>query len=894
MGELMIRRNRGFSAPTRQESVKAAKKSSAASQSQKVSRGTGLTVSETMRRQMSSGSQAVNQGRESRRALQSGEAVLAEVQDSLKRMAALAEKAAGGGEVDRDALQAELELLQKSIDRMVNSAMDSGTQMFADEEQPLPDWLTIGITQKIFTAEELLAELGLEQGASGAELLAAIGASGGRAASGYLASLYLGAVIAGGDTGELDPEQALDGLRQLMEKVAEGVPIDDAIKELTGGKFTSVEDFQNQFFQGTAPGMEEFLTSLLPSADSALMMPQLSLLDFLPSLEGVDFDLVMELLNAGQSTETAGEASPDGQSADPAAAAAQTNAANGVGTDTAVPEASGQFGNVVISGKDLSGVSYDASTGVVTIAGAADVVVKSAASAPQAIQITGSGMVTLADVNASAVTVSSPQAHIASSGESVIAQLNLPEGAGLTLSGGGLLRVSAVHGNPTNLLRLESGAVVVVGKNGETFGRLTVPVILAAPASLAAQAVDVRSAGGKPMEPMDVVWKVLFPGFSSVSLLEAEGHQAKMSLLNSRHAGLVRLWMEKGDLSAHGNPFHSLMIQGKDELGRMKTRYAYLYWNQHIKRFEKADRYPNPFTVTGGEAGLDWVYEESTQTLHILSEQVTAISGGAGAASDEDRPPFSGRIDLADGIGAMALTLGGVTCRVSSGRAFYLGGGNQVTLLLTGGIHNFFESGEGFSGISLGEGTSLRVDCGAFDAKTPSGTLTATGGDGGAGIGRDAGSREHTGPILLRGSFGLRAKDLGDMQSITIAGGTVTANGNKKRTGRERRWMQRSVSMQMGEYTAILPQFRLSSKVLQLSKLRVSTREYAKAAMMTIDADRHWISQIQSAYSALYRQLDGPVRDTASAGALLEDVRQAIPRQRTQGMRTEDARRLLR
>ena len=101
--------------------------------------------------------------------------------------------------------------------------------------------------------------------------------------------------------------------------------------------------------------------------------------------------------------------------------------------------------------------------------------------------------------------------------------------------------------------------------------------------------------------------------------------------------------------------------------------------------------------------------------------------------------------------------------------------------------------------------------------------------------------------------------------------------------------MQRSVSLQMGEYTAILPQFRLSSHVLQLNKLRVSTREYAQAAMMTIDADRHWISQIQAAYGALYSQLDDPVRDAASAATLLEDVRQSIPRPSSQAMRTQSS-----
>ena len=118
--------------------------------------------------------------------------------------------------------------------------------------------------------------------------------------------------------------------------------------------------------------------------------------------------------------------------------------------------------------------------------------------------------------------------------------------------------------------------------------------------------------------------------------------------------------------------------------------------------------YPNPFTVTGGEPEADWRYEEESHTLRILSGQVTAVAGGMG--TDGSQLPFSGRIALADGIGRVELTLEGVACRVSSGRAFHLGRGNDVTLLLKRGTDNVFESGPGCAGISLGDGTSLRID----------------------------------------------------------------------------------------------------------------------------------------------------------------------------------------
>ena len=119
------------------------------------------------------------------------------------------------------------------------------------------------------------------------------------------------------------------------------------------------------------------------------------------------------------------------------------------------------------------------------------------------------------------------------------------------------------------------------------------------------------------------------------------------------------------------------------------------------------------------------------------------------------------------------------------------------------------------------------------------------------------------------------------------------------------------VPLRMGETTVTLPQFRLSPRSLRLDRLNVLTREYAQAAVKTIDTDRRWIDQIQSVYSALYTQLEqsrllnakqyvnvsgGMVRDSGAASALLKDMRASIPSQTmsTYGKRDmDDVRRLL-
>ena len=423
-----------------------------------------------------------------------------------------------------------------------------------------------------------------------------------------------------------------------------------------------------------------------------------------------------------------------------------------------------------------------------------------------------------------------------------------------------------------------------------TPGTVTVPVVLDGPASLAAQAQVVRDAGGRTLEPFDVVWKALLPGFSAVTSMAVDGQQARMALLHGQHPDLAKLWLAKGDLSSQGYPAHLLEIRGRDEAGHSRTRYAYLRWERRAGAFQEVSVYPNPFTVTGGEQDRDWYYEEKSHTLHILSGQVTAISGGAG--TDARQEPFSGRIDLQDNIGALKLNLGGVVCRVSSGRAFHLGRENDVTLILRAGTTNLFESGEGCAGISMGEGTTLRIDCAVpQNSRETAGTLTATGGTGCAGIGQDeGGSRDRAGHIMIRGGMVTGTEKPGAAGSVTIVGRGSREAGSSSDLGSARTWARMSLFLQLGDDAVILPQFPLSSRTLQLNKLRVSTREYARAARMTIDAGRRWVSQLQTAYTGASNrrtqspgslnggvQADGLVRDSTEASILMRAVSRSAP-----------------
>lgn len=801
MSELTIRRDREISAARYRAAEKAEKTEKGGGPIQRTEKTPGFTLSETLRQLLSGSSRTESQIRESRRTLQSGEAVLAEVQENLSRMEALAREAAGEGETDRDALQAQLDRLRQEIDRIMRSAA-GGADLFLDGDledgadallyallsdaaagQDLPGWLTQGG----LTADQILSSLGLDKTASGADLMAAIIGSSldGNSAAGRLAALYLGAVIAGGGIdGTASMEMALEGLRQLMEKVAQGVPADQAVAELTGGAFTSLSDFQSQFTSGTAPGLEAFLTNLLLTGEGDLLLDFPAIPPLLAGLEGMNLELLMNLLSSGESA--SGEAA-----APPVLPEAEAALVPAGGPDAAPPPEDPalsvmDLGSVRVSGQDLSGVSLG-DNGVLIVAGQGDVTVEGAGPDGPEILLTGSGTVTLRNVSAPLLTVDGSGVQLAGAGENTLQTVRLRPGAVLTLDGGGFLRMGSLEAAPTALLRLRPGAAAEVRRGEDSMGGTRIPVILEGPASLAVQTDRVSDPRGRSLDPVDVIWKALLPGWSAVTAMAVDGRQVRTHLPGGELPALVRLWLGKGD-GSQGHPIHSLAFWGRDGAGRAKTRYAYLRWNQQTGSFQEINMYPNPFTVTGGEADRDWVYEEETQTLRILSSRVTAVSGGSG--TDASQTPFSGRIALADNIGSIELTLGGVVCRTSSGRAFSLGRENNVTLLLQSGSSSLFESGAGCAGVSLGDGACLRIDRdGSPGGRGPAdGSLTAAGGPGGAGIGRDSGAgRDRTARIHIRGGVitalgtgggaGIGGGKGSPMGSIVITGGVIDATG---------------------------------------------------------------------------------------------------------------------
>lgn len=936
MDALSIQRNLDFSVERRTSAAKVEKQAPAASDPARAASPSDPPV------RLDADLNPAERFAQSRLILQTGESVLAEVYDVLARMDGLLRQSGGSS----GGLDAELAALGREIDRLLAGAAADGVQLFLPDGAPapsFPDWLLNGLAQGIRDRSALLSSLNLRADA-GPELIrsAVLQYSlGANRTTDYLATLYLGAVIAGGGTipERLDEDAMLDGLRRLLELVDGGMGLDQAISELTNGTFTSLFDFEARFSGGTAPGLTDFLTGLLLSEDGSALPSLPGLLDGLAGLGGLDLDLwamldSLQLFDVGAGTaETPlpdalpgpglapGEAASNPPAAVDAAenaaenAAAAPDAAHVEARDTSpavnVPPSSLQFGALEVSGRDLSGVVF--ADGALTLNGSASVILRGGQPG-LVIHLDGPGPVTLENVDAAALVVDAPGARVLTAGHTTLEQIVLPGGAALSLDVGGQLNVKQLQAEPDSHLRLLRGALLLDGEQpGLPAETVLAGTVLAAPAILSAGAAQIAAQDGREApKPFDLVLSALLPGVERLIAATVDGAPARLLLAGQSPA---QLWLNTGPDGSNGYPAHMVTLTGVDALGNRASRPLYLRWNG--AQFLEVPMYPNPFQISGGVEDEDWSYDPASRTLRILTARAMTISGGAGM--DANLKPFSGRIVLADGLGATELTLDGAVCQVSAGRAFDLGHENQVTLLLR--RENRFQSGAGCAGLSLGDGTALLIDA----APDEGGTLTASGGFGGAGIGRDrsagpdsrcrvsirggaitartfgagagigAGRDGALGPISIGGGTifasagrgggaAIGGAPGGPVGDITISGGEITVSApslpsaigagkgsgcGEVRIARAARIINKDapsgpsepkkpkgIPLELGNETILLPQFHLSAGNLCIQTLDVSTPSALHDAHRNVSEASKRLWRIHLAYSEMFSRLE--------------------------------------
>ncbi len=160
----------------------------------------GLAISEKMRAQIKGLEAAQKNTKDATSLIKTAEGALQEVQDMLNRMVYLAEQSANGiydDDVDRAALQDEVEALQTEIKRIADSANFNGKKLFANGSNIATDFqfqigdtsnsydqlvmsniITAGASIKTLITDALAIDIGTLSGAASALATLKSGASG--------------------------------------------------------------------------------------------------------------------------------------------------------------------------------------------------------------------------------------------------------------------------------------------------------------------------------------------------------------------------------------------------------------------------------------------------------------------------------------------------------------------------------------------------------------------------------------------------------------------------------------------------------------------------------------------------------------------------------------------
>lgn len=523
--------------------------------------------------------------------------------------------------------------------------------------------------------------------------------------TGYLACMYLGwAITSGGDASvAVNATNVSRGLTALMNEVIGGKSLNEAIKELTNGAFTSTSDFQTKFnAAGTdVTGFVQKLMGAKGSGRGGLISGDLAATDL------VSDDVVadLKLFELDKDHSAVHNVYPSGY---PVLSGGTVS-----GSSTKVPTgfqpvvAEKEYGDFIIKGNlpddgngEMQGITWDDTTKTLTVTSGNNIEIAMKAgltSSTANLKVNGTGKVTLNGVTAGSLQVSE-DTQVSYEGKNDITAVTVNSGKAVTFQGKGQLKAGTFTNDGT--VSFNGGAVIVGGGTGAIGGAVNVNG-----ASVAATITTVPKAadGVTELKSIAVDWSKLPSGFD-VASISIDGVKADALLSNSESG---KLWLD---------PSKNHRVTFTDASGVSKTLGAKL--NAAGTDFEWAEPV-KPFTVNSSAVeGQDYHYEDDGTTLVIDTDNVTSISGGK--AADETGADLLGRIKLKDGIGPVSLELDEVDCSGNTvGSGFDLGANNTVTLKLKDGTDNKFSGAANFAGISIGDNSNLTIDGSAFVPDDP-------------------------------------------------------------------------------------------------------------------------------------------------------------------------------
>ena len=644
--------------------------------------------------------------------------------------------------------------------------------------------------------------------------------------TGYLACMYLGYLASGADANLSSSTAAasdiLSGLNTMLSKIISGSSLDSVINEISGGKYSSTSDFENGFandgdvvsFIQMMALQGYFSTDSTPNDGYTTNVVSGGLIsgNLLNGDPYPDDSLSLNLF-ALDSTNTAVK---NEYPSDITVLSGGVVSADGVApTEDMTPSVTSTGDFTVTGGTYGTDYTYDEDTGTLTVLTGTALTIEGTGSATtDKIKINDgiTANVTIKNVNIDLSGTSSVCAfevgenstvNLTLEGTNILksgahrAGLQVGEGETLIINGDGSLDVTGgtaaagIGGNNFRLYEADYGSNATSGTIIIDGGIITATGVRAAGigGGYGGSGGNTTITGGK-VSATGSRGGAGIGGGCGTSTSGGSGGNIEISGGKVTATGGENAVAIGDGVNGSGSTF-STTENGNAEItvsnADNDTEIADLIsdtsgidvWSATINGVQYPIAAPAPstgsFTVTGGTYGTDYTYDADIGTLTVLTDRAITIEGTGSATTD--------KIKINDGTNAN-VTIKNVNIDVSSAggtAAFEVGEGSTVNLTLEG--TNILKSGAHRAGLQVGEGETLVID--------GNGSLDATGGEAGAGIGGsiyDSGGtiEINGGEVTATGGSsgaGIGGGPNGSGGTIEINGGTVTATGGTDGAG---------------------------------------------------------------------------------------------------------------
>jgi len=633
--------------------------------------------------------------------------------------------------------------------------------------------------------------------------------------TGYLACMYLG-YLANGGTGNITATSISNGLSKILAEVIDGDSLNDTLNSLTG--YSNISDFESKFATDGAQFVHDLIVATGTGA-GGVVSGDLTATDLIAdtTLTNVKLfelntsnDTVKNIYPSSVNVISGGTANSSGSkpvtSYDPSTIPS-------VGTEY-------NFGDfiVTLTSSSTNGLSYDSTTGELTINADGNYTIKmnpSVSSTTNRIKIADNANVSL---KLDGININNTSANAIDIGKNSnvsinfinqnslngVNGLNLDSGAEIKFGGSGKLNITGTNGiYGGDCVTFESGNISISGTNKD----IDSSSVVIKGGSINADANKITQLpttdGTKKAYLCDLSE---FKNSTNIKSVTADGR----IFSTSPDSGGLYLWLEG----------KTQTVATTDASGVVKTYN--LKFDTTTEKFSIVHDYPNDlFTVTGTGTVDSTAYEfdEDTGILTIKKAGDYTISGGT--KLNDSGKTVVGRIVVDSNItGKVSINLDTVKIDQSSNSgkaAFEIGENTNVDLTLSN--TNILKSGRHKAGLQIDSNVNLTIDgTGSLDAEggyygagigigyesisnnknggnitIKSGDITAKGGYGAAGIGgcysRDFGDITINGGNIKTSNEGHGAGIGGgwgsnsDNGKITITGGTIDASGVEHGTG---------------------------------------------------------------------------------------------------------------